>query len=114
VFWLAPLIGAAIAGIAYPYLFGRHEELADRPVRDDALDADDDQVSTERGRPDPVSDLVEVARKQGQFRRVRVVAARPRAPIALVAGGHGVRCWRRLLRSTRAERSARAVRVGWP
>jgi len=38
VFWLAPLIGAAIAGIAYPYLFGRNEELADRPVRDDALD----------------------------------------------------------------------------
>jgi aquaporin Z len=42
VFWLAPLIGAAIAGIAYPYLFGRHEELADRPVRDDALEANDD------------------------------------------------------------------------
>src|ERR1700712_2212964 len=39
VFWLAPLIGAAIAGIAYPYLFGRNEELADRPVRDDALEA---------------------------------------------------------------------------
>ena len=38
VFWLAPLIGAAIAGIAYPYLFGSHEELADRPVRDDALE----------------------------------------------------------------------------
>jgi aquaporin Z len=37
VFWLAPLLGAAIAGIAYPYLFGRNEELADRPVRDDAL-----------------------------------------------------------------------------
>jgi aquaporin Z len=46
VFWLAPLVGAAIAGIAYPYLFGRKEELADRPVRDDALDAelDDDGV----------------------------------------------------------------------
>jgi len=42
VFWLAPLIGAAIAGIAYPYLFGRHEELADRPVRDEALEADED------------------------------------------------------------------------
>ena len=42
VFWLAPLIGAAIAGIAYPYLFGRHEELADRPVRDEALEAGDD------------------------------------------------------------------------
>src|SRR3954464_5145414 len=39
VFWLAPLIGGAIAGIAYPYLFGRAEEqLADRPVRDDALE----------------------------------------------------------------------------
>ena len=37
-FWLAPLVGAAIAGVAYPYLFGRNEELADRPVRDDALD----------------------------------------------------------------------------
>jgi len=42
VFWLAPLIGAAIAGIAYPYLFGRLEELADRPVRDEALEAGDD------------------------------------------------------------------------
>ena len=40
--WLAPLIGAAIAGIAYPYLFGRHEELADRPVRDEALEPDND------------------------------------------------------------------------
>lgn len=40
-FWVAPLIGAAIAGVAYPYLFGRREELADRPVRDDALDADE-------------------------------------------------------------------------
>jgi aquaporin Z len=38
VFWLAPLIGAAIAGVAYPYLFGRAEELADRPVRDEALE----------------------------------------------------------------------------
>jgi aquaporin Z len=38
VFWLAPLLGAALAGIAYPYLFGRNEELADRPVRDDALE----------------------------------------------------------------------------
>ena len=37
-FWLAPLIGAAIAGLAYPYLFGGDEELADRPVRDDALE----------------------------------------------------------------------------
>ena len=37
-FWLAPLVGAAIAGIAYPLLFGRAEELADRPVRDDALE----------------------------------------------------------------------------
>lgn len=39
VFWLAPLVGAAIAGIAYPYLFGVAEELADRPVRDDLLEA---------------------------------------------------------------------------
>ena len=37
-FWLAPLVGAAIAGAAYPILFGRNEELADRPVRDDALE----------------------------------------------------------------------------
>ncbi len=37
-FWLAPLVGAAIAGAAYPLLFGRNEELADRPVRDDALE----------------------------------------------------------------------------
>ena len=40
VFWLAPLIGAAIAGIAYPYLFGRREELAERPVREDTLETD--------------------------------------------------------------------------
>lgn len=37
-FWLAPLVGAAIAGLAYPLLFGTAEELADRPVRDEALD----------------------------------------------------------------------------
>jgi aquaporin Z len=38
---MAPLIGAAVAGIAYPYLLGRHEELADRPVPDERLeDAD--------------------------------------------------------------------------
>lgn len=37
-FWLAPLVGAAIAGIAYPFLFGTDEQLADRPVRDDALE----------------------------------------------------------------------------
>jgi aquaporin Z len=37
-FWLAPLVGAAIAGAAYPFLFGRNEELAERPVRDDALE----------------------------------------------------------------------------
>jgi aquaporin Z len=42
VFWLAPLLGAAIAGIAYPYLFGQAEEqLAERPVRDDALEETD-------------------------------------------------------------------------
>ncbi len=38
VFWLAPLVGAAIAGVLYPLLFGRGDELADRPVRDDALE----------------------------------------------------------------------------
>ncbi len=38
VFWLAPLVGAAIAGVLYPLLFGHGEELADRPVRDDALE----------------------------------------------------------------------------
>lgn len=37
-FWLAPLVGAAIAGLAYPLLFGVAEELAERPVRDDALE----------------------------------------------------------------------------
>jgi aquaporin Z len=40
-FWLAPLVGAAIAGVVYPFLFGRHEELAERPVRDDALERGD-------------------------------------------------------------------------
>jgi aquaporin Z len=40
VFWLAPLTGAAIAGIAYPYLFGQREQLAARPVRDGALETD--------------------------------------------------------------------------
>ena len=45
VFWLAPLIGAAIAGIAYPYLFGHREELADRPVRDDALEESLEEAS---------------------------------------------------------------------
>jgi aquaporin Z len=44
VFWLAPLIGAAIAGIAYPYLFGKREELAGRPVRDYALETDDPRM----------------------------------------------------------------------
>jgi aquaporin Z len=51
VFWLAPLIGAAIAGLAYPYLFGRHEALADRPVRDEALEADDDSGQHRAGPP---------------------------------------------------------------
>lgn len=37
-FWVAPLVGAAIAGVAYPLLFGVAEELADRPVREDTLD----------------------------------------------------------------------------
>jgi aquaporin Z len=44
-FWLAPLIGAALAGAAYPILFGRNEELADRPVRDDALDDAREEVN---------------------------------------------------------------------
>jgi aquaporin Z len=37
-FWLAPLVGAALAGALYPVLFGRKEELSDRPVRDAALE----------------------------------------------------------------------------
>ena len=52
VFWLAPLIGAAIAGIAYPYLFGKREQLAARPVRDDALETDT-QACTDRRRHGP-------------------------------------------------------------
>jgi aquaporin Z len=40
VFWLAPLAGAAIAGTAYPYLFGKRDQLARRPVRDDMVGAD--------------------------------------------------------------------------
>lgn len=38
VFWLAPLVGAALAGVLYPLLFGRGDELADRPVNDAALE----------------------------------------------------------------------------
>lgn len=38
VFWVAPLVGAAIAGALYPLVFGRREALAERPVREDALD----------------------------------------------------------------------------
>lgn len=37
-FWLAPLVGAAIAGLVYSFLFGAPEALAERPVREDALD----------------------------------------------------------------------------
>jgi aquaporin Z len=37
-FWVAPLVGAALAGVAYPFLFGGADELADQPVRDDALE----------------------------------------------------------------------------
>ncbi|HET9118669.1 MAG TPA: aquaporin Z [Pseudonocardiaceae bacterium] len=40
VFWLAPLAGAAIAGVVYPFLFGRREKLAERPVRDEALETE--------------------------------------------------------------------------
>ncbi|MGV0675832.1 aquaporin Z [Mycolicibacterium fortuitum] len=45
-FWLAPLVGAAIAGLAYSFLFGAPEALAERPVREDALDQErgQDQV----------------------------------------------------------------------
>ena len=46
VFWLAPFVGAAIAGFAYPYLFGRSGELSDRPVRDDALEDADEAAAT--------------------------------------------------------------------
>jgi aquaporin Z len=38
VFWVAPLAGAIIAGVSYPFLFGRREELAERPVREDELE----------------------------------------------------------------------------
>lgn len=38
-FWLAPLVGAALAGALYPVLFGgRDDKLASRPVRDAALE----------------------------------------------------------------------------
>lgn len=37
-FWLAPLAGAALAGVLYPLLFPRYEELAARTVRDARLD----------------------------------------------------------------------------
>ncbi|WP_313673481.1 aquaporin Z [Mycolicibacterium sp.] len=39
VFWLAPLVGAALAGLLYPILFPRYEQLATRPVRDAGYDA---------------------------------------------------------------------------
>lgn len=38
-FWVAPLVGAALAGVLYPLLFPRQEELATRPVRDADYDA---------------------------------------------------------------------------
>ena len=38
-FWLAPLVGAALAGALYPILFGRNDEFAERPVRDAALES---------------------------------------------------------------------------
>ncbi len=40
VFWLAPLVGAALAGVVYPLLFGREHQLAKRPMRDAELDAE--------------------------------------------------------------------------
>ncbi len=39
-FWVAPLVGAALAGVLYPILFPRKEELATRPVRDAALETE--------------------------------------------------------------------------
>jgi aquaporin Z len=36
VFWVAPLIGGAVAGLVYPYLFGRTEEPADHAGRQTA------------------------------------------------------------------------------
>lgn len=36
VFWLAPLVGGAIAGIAYPYLFGGRDDRINRRVGDAA------------------------------------------------------------------------------
>jgi aquaporin Z len=39
-FWVAPLVGAALAGVLYPILFPRNEELATRPVRDAALETE--------------------------------------------------------------------------
>ena len=50
VFWLAPLVGAAVAGVLYPLLFGRYEELAERPVRDDALEDPPDAGRVADGR----------------------------------------------------------------
>jgi aquaporin Z len=40
VFWVAPWVGAAIAGVLYPLIFGRREALAERPVREDALETE--------------------------------------------------------------------------
>lgn len=37
-FWVAPLVGGAVAGIAYPYLFGRPEGRADHRVSHAAPD----------------------------------------------------------------------------
>jgi aquaporin Z len=56
VFWLAPLIGAAVAGIAYPYLFGKREELAERPIRDNSLETAEYRPATpwsRGGHPQP-------------------------------------------------------------
>lgn len=49
-FWVAPLVGAAIAGVLYPLLFGTREQLAQRPVRDDLLGTEEPRRDSGRAR----------------------------------------------------------------